>query len=105
MQQLAHWQYDLDHNTLLLVGTHLPKWDEFPIWCENFCQAPMRKVSFEQGADRQQLQFTMAENDFLLCYESLCEAIWIEAMNQQTSMQALREKLVDCDIHQQLNHL
>jgi hypothetical protein len=106
MQQLAQWQYCEENQTILYIGSELPKWDEFGQWCDTFCQKQFSLISLEHGADRQQMHFRFAEYDYLLCYEALCEALWIEAFSQQASAAlTVLSKRLDSDTHDDTNHL
>jgi hypothetical protein len=106
MQQLSQWQYCAENQTILYLAVELPDWDNFNQWCDHFCRGNFRLISLEQGADRQQLHFRLGEHDYLLCYETLCEALWIESIHQQASaLEAVYSKLNDRDTHDGANHL
>jgi hypothetical protein len=89
----------------------LPNWDNFDLWCdtfcsEHFCRENYRLITLEQGADRQQMHFRLGEYDYLLCYEALCEALWIESIGHQSSAALdVLCKLLDSDTHDGTNHL
>lgn len=41
-----------------------------------------RMLELEWGADRWQRRFELDDRPYLLCMESLCEAVWIEALKE-----------------------
>jgi hypothetical protein len=90
MQQLA-WQFALDE--VILVGCYpKPDWSSFAQVAETFCeQAEVRKIEINIGADRAQIQFRSE----LGVYEDLCDALWIESFQSQTSQQKQLESLYE----------
>lgn len=106
MQQLNQWRYCKENQTILYVAGELPNWNNFKQWCDYFCREHFSLISLEQGADRQQMHFRLDEHDYLLCYEALCEALWIESIHQQAgAINAVFSKLIDRDTHDDANHL
>jgi hypothetical protein len=92
VQQLS-WKFTLD--TIITVKCHpAPDWGEFEILALNFCeQVKVQKIDIHIGADRAQLHFRCEFGDFLLYYEDLCDALWIEPFQSQPSQQIRLENL------------
>lgn len=106
MQQLNQWRFCEETQTILYIKDKLPNWDDFKHWCNIFCSEHFTLISIEYGADRQQMHFRLGGHDYLLCYEAICEAIWIESINQQAGAAlAVLSKLLDSDTHDDTNHL
>lgn len=42
----------------------------------------VRGHAMELGADREQWQFSIGHQRYVLCLEHLCEAVWIEALGR-----------------------
>ena len=84
MQQTIKWEQRGDS---LHLTSQLPtEIDNFEHWAYALASTyQWQIVSVEQGADRGQLHFQVGQFDYLLHFESLCEAIWIEPMNSQSA--------------------
>ena len=79
MQQLIHWHYQ----STGLISDSVPFVEiiEFIDWGKALISSQgWRLGSVEFGADRAQLAFRAESMDWLLCFESLCESIWIESI-------------------------
>lgn len=79
MQQLIHWRVE----PMGLIADHVPFVEtvDFIDWAKQLiAQQGCSVGSIEFGADRAQVGFRYENLDFLLCFESLCESIWIESI-------------------------
>jgi len=89
MQQLV-WRFLLlqEQDIIQLEVEPRPDWEAFTELAERFClQFKLQKLSVCLGADRAQLRFNTGSGEFLLYYESLCDALWIEAFIGQNKKQ------------------
>ena len=92
MQQLS-WLFTLDE-TITVDCRPEPDWESFPQFAITFCeQTKVQKIEVNIGADRAQLHFRCEFGDFLLLYEELCEALWIEPFHSRPSQQKQLENL------------
>lgn len=79
MQQLGVDNVELHQQQIVLVNLNNVNWDTFDSFCKGFCiQFNLRLLEMNQGADRCQMRFNFQHQDFLLCYEALCDSLWIE---------------------------
>lgn len=85
MQQLKDWEQRED--MLILRVCPLKDIQEFVPWCkELLLEQAWQMVSLELGADRGQMLFRAEEEDFLLHYEALCDALWIEPSSSRAGL-------------------
>lgn len=83
MQQLNQWSQENDR--IILVSAIPQDLEAFETWVEQLvASCSLEAMSMETGADRAQLHFRLCDCDFLLHFEALCEALWIEPMNSQS---------------------
>lgn len=96
MQQLIEWQLS-KHNAQnpLLQASFVLLDEQFEDWTKTFCQQ-FQLICKErsEGADRAQLHFQYGQCDYVLCYEALCESIWIEGCNVYA-----KQKIVQLNRH------
>ena len=108
MQQLVspawflHWQKG-DSN-IELVTSYFPDDAEFDSWTSQWLEAHnFQLIQSEQGGDRKQCLFRTDNADFLLCYEQICEAIWIEAIVVNNEQRLLDRLLFNLPHHNNLS--
>ena len=95
MQQLNKWI--LEENKIILHSPVPTDIDSFASWSEQFSSSTLwQTLSVETGADRAQLHFRFQQCDFLLHYEALCDALWIEPMNNH-SIDKIRNLIIELD--------
>ena len=84
MQQLNQWVVREDK--IILTPPIPADIDSFEAWTAQFSSSTLWQIlSVEKGADRAQLHFRFEQCEFLLHYEALCEALWIEPMNNRSA--------------------
>lgn len=83
MHSFPYWAHNTATSVLEYHGKPLPEEEGFAYWCQQFCREfELRSVDLSIGADRGQFHFQFANNDYLLCLELACDALWIEGANR-----------------------
>ena len=95
MQQLNQWA--IEGGKITLTSPVPDDVEAFESFAAQFSSSDLwQTLSLETGADRAQLHFRFQHYDFLMHYEALCDALWIEPMNNQGT-DKIRNLIIELD--------
>ena len=81
MQQLS---FSLEHQKIVLCQALTLGENDFTWICQQLSKHGLTLLETSQGADRLQSRFSWQQAEFLLLFEGLCAAVWIESVNNDS---------------------
>lgn len=80
------WRFNLTEDRIDCINQHTVDWDNpLALISEQLERHCLFETQREKGADRQQIWFEFDCRTYVIMCEVLCDAIWIEPLNQTDS--------------------